>query len=552
MPMKVEAAIVTQKRPEASFNTDSVNINGKVFPREVIKNGYKGSGVLSGNIYFALTSSNIEGFADASVAAFNERADIFPVVRDARTVFSGFYEDCRSALLNMGKDEGELVCTCFYGSGRKTVLSVNGEAKLYLNRLGLTAPVTPEQVIDTVADYKSSIFSDVSVGDIFILLSPGAAEVISEKEIEDICRISDGSVKRIINYISKVGLAKEGTMAISAIAVKILEIAPEEELVATGFVPDFSDVEKETKEEAVEEVKEEAVTASDAADEQHENTAEAIANKLAEKISEDMSTDSEAAAEQISEKTTENTDIQTEMSENTETADACEETDGTENIEAEPVVSDEISDEATVSSEDEIITEAEKELSEEEKKAKAYKRTRAMLFSILGVLIAISIALIGVIIYESGIVSRLSEEATVSEETTLEVTTEEETSEEDTTEEETTEEETTEEEAATTEEETTRRTQNAVVPVRPQTSTTKPRPSETTTQLSEETTQPETTQAESLSEEATAGAEENTSASEENTSEATTQTDQTEAPEGEETASDASENNENSSSENAE
>ena len=66
MPMKVEAAIVTQKRAEASFNTDSVNVNGKVFPRDVIKNGYKGSGVLSGNAFFALASSDIDGFADAA------------------------------------------------------------------------------------------------------------------------------------------------------------------------------------------------------------------------------------------------------------------------------------------------------------------------------------------------------------------------------------------------------------------------------------------------------------------------------------------------------
>ena len=59
MPMKVEAAIVTQKRPLALYNTDSVNVNGKVMPREVIKNGYKGSGILSGNVYFALTSSGV-------------------------------------------------------------------------------------------------------------------------------------------------------------------------------------------------------------------------------------------------------------------------------------------------------------------------------------------------------------------------------------------------------------------------------------------------------------------------------------------------------------
>lgn len=572
MPMKVEAAIVTQKRPEASFNTDSVNINGKVFPREVIKNGYKGSGVLSGNVYFALTSSNIEGFADASVAAFNERADIFPVVRDARTVFSGFYEDCRSALLNMERDENELVCTCFYGSGRKTVLSVNGGAKLYVNSAGVTSAVSPGKVVDTVADYESSIFPDVSVGDIFILLSPGAADVISCKEIEDICRISDGSVKRIINYISKVGLAKEGTMAVSAIAVKILEIAPEEELAATGFVADFSEVDKEEKEESVEKAIDEASeeekndalaeekddaadTSEGAVDELTENAAQAIASKLAEKISEEMLSDSVSSVEVLPEKADNETENLTGADENSEVADASEETEINENDEA--VVDENC--EAVVSLPDEVSGESEIKLSEEEKKAKAYKRTRAMLFSILGVLIAISIALIGVIVYESGIVSKLFEATTASEETTLEETTEEETSQEATTEETTTEEETTEEEAATAEEETTKKAQNAVAPVKPQSSTTKPRPSETTTKAKEETTQPESSLTENATEETTATVEDNTSAVQEAASETTTSADETEASAGEteapaddNTAADAPENTENLSSENAE
>jgi 23S rRNA (uracil1939-C5)-methyltransferase len=93
-------------------------------PREVIKNGYKGSGVLSGSVYFALTSSDVEGFADASVAAFNDRAARFSRSREPMSVFGGFFEDCRGALLNMNRSADELVSAGFYASGTHRIASV--------------------------------------------------------------------------------------------------------------------------------------------------------------------------------------------------------------------------------------------------------------------------------------------------------------------------------------------------------------------------------------------------------------------------------------------
>lgn len=463
MPMKVEAAIVTQKRAEASFNTDSVNVNGKVFPRDVIKNGYKGSGIISGSVYFALTSSVVDGFADAAVAAFNERAQVFNVAKDARTVFSGFYEDCRNALLNMGRKENELTCAGFFAKDRKVVLSGNEGVKLYLSRLGNCTPVTPEKAVDTTADYSSCVFADVTPGDIFILLSPGSAEVLSEKEIEDICRISDGSVKRIVSYITKVGLAKEGGNAVSAIVVKILETAAEEELRTPAFVPDFGAIEE--KEEKRESAAEEQAQTPVSEDVVSAETEEQLKEELSENIPE---TEAEAVTEAV--------------------AEEAEEKEEASEADAEPVVPAvaESTDEAT----EEELSE---ELSEEEKKAKAEKRTRTVLFSILGVLVAISIALIGVIIAYSGIFSGEETTTAADETTTVEETTEEETTDEETTGEEATE-ESTSEEAATEAEATTNKPQNTVVPVTP---------AVTTTEQSVETTAPavETTEEEEITSE---------------------------------------------------
>lgn len=463
MPMKVEAAIVTQKRAEASFNTDSVNVNGKVFPRDVIKNGYKGSGIISGSVYFALTSSVVDGFADAAVAAFNERAQVFNVAKDARTVFSGFYEDCRNALLNMGRKENELTCAGFFAKDRKVVLSGNEGVKLYLSRLGNCTPVTPEKAVDTTADYSSCVFADVTPGDIFILLSPGSAEVLSEKEIEDICRISDGSVKRIVSYITKVGLAKEGGNAVSAIVVKILETAAEEELRTPAFVPDFGAIEE--KEEKRESAAEGQVQTPVSEDVVPAGTEEQLNEELSENIPE---TEAEAVTEAV--------------------AEEAEEKEEASEADAELVVPA-----VAESTEEATEEEVSEELSEEEKKAKAEKRTRTVLFSILGVLVAISIALIGVIIAYSGIFSGEETTTAADETTTVEETTEEEITDEETTGEEATE-ESTSEEAATEAEATTNKPQNTVVPVTP---------AVTTTEQSVETTAPavETTEEEEITSE---------------------------------------------------
>lgn len=483
MPMKVEAAIVTQKRAEASFNTDSVNVNGKVFPRDVIKNGYKGSGIISGSVYFALTSSVVDGFADAAVAAFNERAQVFDVAKDARTVFSGFYEDCRNALLNMGRKENDLTCAGFFAKGRKVVLAGNEGVKLYLSRLGNCTPVTPEKVIDTTADYSSSVFSDVTSGDIFILLSPGSAEVISEKEIEDICRISDGSVKRIVNYITKVGLAKDGENAVSAIVVKILETAAEEEITAPAFVPDFGAIEEKAETASVEtEASEDTETIKETAvaEEHNEESSlpEAVAEEITEKT-EDYSSD-ESVSVSLSE---EEKAIAEEYTEKAEIKE-----------DAVPVVidSDEVAEDTTA-----------EEIAVEDKKEKTDKRTRVILFSILGVLVVISVILIGVIFANSDAFSG-SEETTVSEETTQEEqttdaeTTEEESSDE-VTEEDTSEEKTTEEESLTEAETTTKKPQNTVVPEAPAVSTTV-QSVETTASAIETTSQEEITSEEAPSE----------------------------------------------------
>lgn len=512
MPMKVEAAVVTQKQTAAAFNTDSININGKTFPEEIIKNGYKGSGVVSGDVHFALASSKIEGFAGATVRAFEERSKKFPVTRDPRNTFSGFYEDCRSALINMKKQEDELVCACIYASGRTLTLAGNGNTGLYALRFGSCAPVVSERAENTVADYNVAVISDVSENDIYILLSPGAAGALSAKDIEDICKVSDGSVKRIVSLISKVALNNGAESAVTVIAVKVLETAAEEELSSAGFMPDFAAMEK--------------MLYGENDDKQSE------ASKTAANIKNDDMTDNSADEE--------SDNMQADAgSEDKETEDAEKETPDTQTEEPVVVPDDEVfveknddseaeekeasADEDVESVDGEAVDEEMTDADSESNDGKSDKKTRIMLFSILGVMFAVSVVLIGLILVELFSDKFPGETTTVdaTEETTVEETTEEETTEEITTEE-----ETTEEEAATSnEEETTRKPQNntqgSVTTTRapqstqaPAAQTTRAPETQTTQASSEQTTQAsaEQTTQQGSAEQTTANAPEQTTA----------------------------------------
>ena len=508
MPMKVEAAVVTQRQTVAEFNTDSININGKTFPREIVRNGYKGSGVVSGDVYFSLASSKVEGFADATVVAFNERAKKFPVTRDPKNVFSGFYEDCRSALLNMDRQEDELVSACLYASGRTVTVAGNGDTGLFALRFSKCGRITVEKAENTVADYNVAVISDVSENDIFMLLSPGAVQVLTTKDIEDICKVADGSVKRIVSLISKVALNNGAMSGVSVIAVKVLETAAESELASVGFMPDFEAMEKLLYGENTEEKTEEAQTVNEA---EGSSASEAVADEACEDVSasnESVETAEEAElAEMVEAVDVVDADEQIEVAAAEDTteevveksAETVENADESEALMAEETDNDEEAADAAVQN------------------AKSDKKTRIVLFTILGIMFTVSVVLIGLIVAEL-----FADKLPVTENTTLEET----TVEENTTEEETTEEETTEEEAATEGDDQTDAATNAAAATT-QAAVTTTRSQQTTRAPAAETTAAAQTTEAAVTEEATtaeAVVNEQDTTSAPNSDETTTQT----------------------------
>lgn len=463
MPIKVEAAVVTQKHPSAAFNTDSININGKVLPRETVKNGYKGSGIIGGNSYFVLTSSDVEGFADAAVTAFNNRAEIFGVSRDARSVFSGFFEDCRSALFNMSREEKELSSVCLYARGRKAVLAANYKNGLFLFRNGECLSVEAKPAEDTVANYSNAVLPDLTEGDIFLLLSPDAAKLLTQKDVADICKISDGSVKKIVSLISKVVLAKDGCKAVGAFAIKILETAVENED-SLGFASVFASPDSENKAETATKnvVNEEAEN-----DEINENTAENGEAVISSESSAVVATEENGSSDTEVVETVEA--AQNEAAENAN-ADLPEKTQGEpEKAEEAEGRSEEVNEDDESEAEVEVESVSE-EVNTDENGEKPSGEKRTKLFIALFSLVALSVFLFVVIFFVRGFsgdgdtdvnatedetTTEMSETESESESTSQD---EEETASESTTSEEISSEATTEKR----EESTTKKTNNSV------------------------------------------------------------------------------------------
>ncbi|MBQ6065711.1 MAG: hypothetical protein IJK89_02730 [Clostridia bacterium] len=238
MPIKVEAAVVTQKKSNTPFNTDSVNINGKLLPHEVVQNGYKGTGVMEGTVFFSLSSSEIEGFADASVAAFNERADNFHTDEaNPSEIITGYFKDSVYALGEMGHRSSELASSVMYAAGNTVILAKTGSTQLYAYSKNGIAKVAPALFSneDGYSQYGICTFPAVFPDDIFLLVSPGVSQVLTDKDLDDICKVADGSVKKIVSLIAKVTAAKEGSGGISAIAVKVVEAEEEKGKLDFGF-----------------------------------------------------------------------------------------------------------------------------------------------------------------------------------------------------------------------------------------------------------------------------------------------------------------------------
>ena len=233
MPVKVEAAVITQKGTAAQFNSDSININKKVLPREVAANGYKGAGIVSGKSFFALACADVESCADAAVVSLNERSEQFLASSaDVQDIFSDFYMDITGALTEMGHNSSAFSCALFYADEKSVVISQTGSVKCFRyseEKLYFVDPILSDHA-DALSQYGCCRFEDVKNGDLFFLMDANVADSLNNELLESIANKCAGNTKVAVKLLmSKV----DSALNAGAFVLKILK--DEEEIIAPAL-----------------------------------------------------------------------------------------------------------------------------------------------------------------------------------------------------------------------------------------------------------------------------------------------------------------------------
>ena len=81
----IKTAAVTQKGANGEFNSDNLNLNGRVLSIENANNGFKGAGSMRAPFVVAFASSPYNGFAGAALTALCDRTDALKEERQHET-----------------------------------------------------------------------------------------------------------------------------------------------------------------------------------------------------------------------------------------------------------------------------------------------------------------------------------------------------------------------------------------------------------------------------------------------------------------------------------
>lgn len=258
MPFKVEAAVITRKGTSAQFNSDSININKKVLPREVSANGYKGAGTVSGKAFFALAGADVESCADAAVVSLNERSGQFLAdAADVQNIFADFFKDITGALNEMGHSSSAFSCALFYADENEAVISQTGAVKCFRysdEKLYFVDPILTDHS-DALSQYGSCRFDDVKDGDLFFLLDENVAAALNNELLETVCKQCAGNPKiavklllsRVSDELNAGAFALKVFKTEEDIAPIAVNTAEGEEKTAVAPVASENDIEENTK-----------------------------------------------------------------------------------------------------------------------------------------------------------------------------------------------------------------------------------------------------------------------------------------------------------------
>ena len=258
--MKAEAVVITKPDKNTNLNGANINMNGKVLLADVADKGYKGAGMLSGEVVLCVASGDRETKAAETamniltkhIPAIKTSGDSFPAEADAffnhafreLSIQKGAYEAFSATLLYNYAGNVYIANT-----GDNAVYTYDG---MYLDQISFAPEETGKKDVDLpTSDVFYKVITDIKPNTQILVFSKEVYEYTTDEQILDILRNAlspKQACQRLIDQAAENG-------AESFVTVMIENLTPTEVPVAGAAVPHAEGDEpaEELPEEAYEE-----------------------------------------------------------------------------------------------------------------------------------------------------------------------------------------------------------------------------------------------------------------------------------------------------------
>lgn len=225
MSFTIHTAALTQKAKAASYNGDSLNMNGRVLSVESADAGFRGAGKMSCPFVLALAASAGNGFASAALTALNDRmpnlkanCDNFP------TILADYFADSSYALEKSGNAPDSLAVSLLFGYENNLIAARMGNVRIYRWSADTLMEVgfVPEEEDEPMPESSCELIEDINDGDVYVLCTEGVWGHMSEAEIIEKLRAAGNDEKQIVRQLASAAMQKINDKSISVFVVRVV------------------------------------------------------------------------------------------------------------------------------------------------------------------------------------------------------------------------------------------------------------------------------------------------------------------------------------------
>lgn len=239
--MKAEAVVITKPDKNLNYNGANINMNGKVLLADVVDKGYKGAGILTGDVVLCTASGNRE--TKAAQTAMDILSQHIPAIKRSGDSFSAeadsFFNHAFRELSMQTGDYESFSATLLYNHSSSVYIANTGDNAvytfdgMYLDEINFAEETDKKDENIPTSDINFKTITDIRPNTRIIVLSKEVYEYTTDEQILDILMNSVSTkqaCQKLIDQASENG-------AESYVTVLIENLTPVEVPVADAVPP---------------------------------------------------------------------------------------------------------------------------------------------------------------------------------------------------------------------------------------------------------------------------------------------------------------------------